>query len=37
MELVKIANKKVGWNFSLADFEPFQYTVYNKNDFMVGT
>ena len=21
------------WNFSLADFEPFQYTVYNKNDF----
>ena len=33
MELVKIANKNAKWNFSLADFEPFQYTVYNKNDF----
>ena len=33
IESVKLANKKAGWNFSLADFEPFQYTVYNKDDF----
>ena len=33
MELIKISNKNAKWNFSLADFEPFQYTVYNKNDF----
>ena len=32
-KLIKLANKKAEWNFSLADFEPFQYTVYNKNDF----
>ena len=27
MQLIKIANKDAKWNFSLADFEPFQYTV----------
>ena len=33
MKLIKLANQKAEWNFSLADFEPLQYTVYNKNDF----
>ena len=28
-----IANKESGWNYSLKEFEPLQYTIYNKGDF----
>ena len=31
--LVVIANKESKWNFSLKEFEPLQYTIYNKNDY----
>ena len=33
MQSIRLANRKADWDFSLAEFEPFQYTVYNKNDF----
>ncbi len=36
LELIKpiqYVNHQAGWNFSLFEFEPFQYTVYDKNDF----
>ena len=33
IKLVRLANRKTDWNFSLTDIEPLQYTVYNKNDF----
>ena len=31
--LVVIANKESKWNFSLKEFEPLQYTIYNKDDY----
>ena len=31
--LVIIANKESGWNYSLKEFEPLQYTIYKKDDF----
>jgi PKHD-type hydroxylase len=33
MQSIRLANRKADWDFSLAEFEPFQYTVYNKDDF----
>jgi PKHD-type hydroxylase len=32
-KVINEANEKSGWNFLLREFEPLQYTVYNKNDF----
>ena len=31
--LVIIANKESGWNYSLKEFEPLQYKIYKKDDF----
>ena len=31
--LVIIANKESGWNYSLKEFEPLQYTIYKEDDF----
>ena len=31
--LVIIANNESGWNYSLKEFEPLQYTIYKKDDF----
>ena len=31
-----IANKESGWNYSLKEFEPLQYTIYKKVIFMIG-
>ena len=28
-----IANKESGWNYSLKEFEPLQYTIYKEGDF----
>ena len=33
IRLVRLANRKADWDFSLTDIEPLQYTVYNKDDF----
>ena len=33
MKSIRIANRKADWDFSLTEFEPFQYTVYHKDDF----
>ena len=31
--LIQISNKESGWNYSLTEFEPLQYTIYNKGDY----
>ena len=31
--LIMIANKESGWNYSLKEFEPLQYTIYKEGDF----
>lgn len=31
--LIQISNKESGWNYSLTEFEPLQYTMYNKGDY----
>jgi PKHD-type hydroxylase len=31
--LVIIANRESGWNYSLKEFEPLQYTIYKEDDF----
>jgi len=31
--IVNEANKKCNWNFLLREFEPLQYTIYNKDDY----
>jgi len=33
IRLVRLANRKADWDFSLTEIEPLQYTVYNKDDF----
>ena len=34
--LIMIANKESGWNYSLKEFEPLQYTITKKVIFMIG-
>lgn len=31
--LITIANEESNWKFSIREFEPLQYTIYNKGDF----
>tara|TARA_B100000902_G_scaffold190513_1_gene182117 strand:- start:61 stop:624 length:564 start_codon:yes stop_codon:yes gene_type:complete len=31
-DIITKANKKAGWNFQLHGFEPFQYSIYEKDD-----
>ncbi len=31
-DIITNANKKAGWNFQLHGFEPFQYSIYEKDD-----
>jgi|SRR6056300_543180 len=31
-DIISRANKKAGWNFQLHGFEPFQYSIYEKDD-----
>ena len=32
-KVINEVNEKTNWNFLLREFEPLQYTIYNKNDF----